>query len=425
MSRTLPLLLLVACTQPLPPAVLDSGEPAVEDAGTPDAGGEPDAGAEVDAGSHFDAGAPEDSGVPDAGMVEPMDSGVEDAGVVEVPDAGAPDAGIQVPFAIEGFGRATRGGWQPGGDELVVTSLSDSGPGTLREALATATGPRVIRFGVDGAIALASALLVPSNVSIDGRGRQVTLSGKGLILAGSDDVIITNLAIGDVGPNSEDGLRIGDPTGPSERVVIDHVRFFATGNNGDSANVDEAIAVVFGSRDITLSWLRFDGWEKVLLVGNGDAPASVDGAITLSMHHCWAKNTGRRHPQARYGIVDLWNVFLDDWRMYDWFYLQPYRESFGAQSQDGARLRVEASLFKRTPQTKDAFSQANDATRCESGGRLDGIANVTTSDSTAPLVFGAGCTSGATMWVRPYPATVDAADAALRLRLETQTGNTL
>ncbi|HEY1086321.1 MAG TPA: hypothetical protein VGE37_01455, partial [Archangium sp.] len=167
-----------------------------------------------------------------------------------------------------------------------------------------------------------------------------------------------------------------------------------------------------------------ENWEKVLLVGNGDAPQSVDGAITVSWHHSYAKNTGRRHPQVRFGLVDEWNLFLDDWHMYDWFFLQPYRESFGAQSQEGAKLRVENSLFKRRVQSKDSGSTANDATRCESNGKLDGIGNVTTSDSTAPLVFNAGC-SGSTGWTRPYPATVDAADAALRTRLETEAGNTL
>lgn len=424
--RALPLLLLCAACAGVPPGQPDAG-PADAGIAVPDAGRTPfvDAGTPyVDSGiPYVDAGTPYvDSGIPYVDAGTPY----VDAGAPYV-DAGAPyvDAGTPFPLPIEGFGAATRGGWQPGADDYMVTSLANSGPGTLREGLDSATGPRVIHFALDGTIALTASLLVPSNLTIDGRGHSITLTGKGLILVGSDDVIITNLAIGDVGPNSEDGLRIGDPAGASERVVVDHVRFFATGNHGDSANVDEAISVIYGSRDITLAYLRFDNWEKVLLAGNGDAPASVDQAITVSMHHWYCNGTGRRHPQARYGTYDLWNVFLDDWHMYDWFYLEPYRESFGAQSQDGAKLRVENSLFRRAPHTKDAFSQANDATRCESGGKLDGIGNVTTSDSTAPLVFGAGCTSGPTGWSRPYAATVEPADAALRLKLETQTGNTL
>ena len=212
---------------------------------------------------------------------------------------------------IEGFGAATKGGWQPGYDVYLVTSLMDSGPGTLREGLTIPPGLASFVSRIDGTIALSSALLVPSISPSTGAATPSRLSGKGLILLGSDDVIIINLAIVNVAPESEDGLRIGDPTfGPSERVVVDHVTFRATGNNGDSAYVDEAMSVIFGSKDITLSWLRFENWEKVLLVGNGDASQAVDSAITVSWHHCYFKGTGRRHPQARFGIVDMWNVLL-------------------------------------------------------------------------------------------------------------------
>lgn len=338
-------------------------------------------------------------------------------------DAGPLDSGV--PFLIEGFGARTRGGWQPGHDEVLVTSLSNDGPGSLREALDSAMGPRVIRFAQSGTIALQQPLLVPSNVSIDGRGRQVTLTGKGLILAGSDDVIVVNLAIQDVAPNSEDGLRIGDPSGPSERVVVDHVTFRASSQRaGDSASVDEAISIVFGSRDITLSWLRVEGWEKFLLIGNGDAPSAVDGAISVSMHHVHTIATGRRHPQARYGVVDVWNCFFDDWRMFDWAFLAPYRESFGVQAQDGARVRFENALVRRTTHTRDVGSQANHATRCESGGRIDTVNVQVAAGSTAPLQFGVGC-SGSTGWARPYPITLDPPDAQLLQRLTQQAGNTL
>ena len=93
-----------------------------------------------------------------------------------------------------------------------MTSLSDSGPGTLREGLTNPPGPRLVQFAVDGTITLASSLFVPSNITIDGRGHQITLTNRGLILLGSDDVIITNLAIVDINLQSEDGIRIGDPT---------------------------------------------------------------------------------------------------------------------------------------------------------------------------------------------------------------------
>lgn len=416
-------------------ARLDASETATADAGVPGADATPldalDAAA-LDA-DVLDA-TPFDAVSLDAEALDatPFDGAALDANALDADaldatpfDAAAPDASLR-PISVEGFGAATVGGWQPGHDTFVVTSLADDGPGSLREGLATASGPRVVTFAVDGAIALASSLLVPSNVSIDGRGRAVALTGKGLVLAGSDEVIVTNLVIRDVGPDSEDGIRIGDPTlGASERVVLDHVTFEATGDQGDSANVDEAISVIFGSRDLTFAWLRFERWEKVMLFGNGDAPASTDAALRVTIHHTLARGTGRRHPQARFGIFDVYSSFFDDWHMYGFFAVPPFRESFGVQAQDGALVVVEQSGFRRNTGVWDLGSQANDATRCESGGSIDARGTQVVAGGSATLRFGTGCPVITLPWARPYPATIDALDAGLLQRLETEAGATL
>ncbi|MGC4116206.1 MAG: hypothetical protein QM765_16840 [Myxococcales bacterium] len=384
----------------------------------------PDAQVQADgSASAIDAAA-----VASADAAETVDAaGTPDA--AEPPDAAAPTPGPDAslrPFAVEGFGRFTVGGWQPGFSTYEVTSFDDDGPGTLREGLRTNDQPRVITFASDGTINLANSLLVPSNVSIDGRGHQVVVKNRGFILAGTDEVILTNLAIEDVTSTSEDGVRIGDPTlGPSERVVLDHLRFTATGDLGDSAKTDEAISVIFGSRDITFAYLKFDNWEKAMLFGNGDASAAVDSELRVTVHHTLAKVTGRRHPQARYGIFDFYSCFFDDWRMYGWLWEKPYRESFGMQSQDGAHILAESILFRRSSHTYDLGSQANDATRCESGGVLEGKNLAVAPGGNAALRFGVGCATNPAPWTRPYPATVDAADATLQSRLEAEAGNTL
>jgi len=329
------------------------------------------------------------------------------------------------PFPIEGYGAGTLGGWQDGSAEVWVTSLDDAGPGTLREALASGGAPRVVRFAVDGAIPLSGPLLVPSNISIDGRGRDVVLRGKGLVLGGADHVILVGFGLEDVGPDTEDGVQIGHPEDVAEHVVLDHLRFEQHGDGGDSKKVDEAISVVFGARDITIAWCRFVAWEKVMLFGNGDAPAALDGQIRVTVHHNWAHATGRRHPQARYGTYDFYNNFWDDWRMYGWLWEAPYRESFGAQAQDGARLRFEQNIVRRDPHPYDLLSQANDITRCESGGIIDALGTLVLPDSTAPLVSGTGCPTVFSPVLRPYPATVDPATSALRALLEAGTGDTL
>ncbi len=359
-----------------------------------------------------------------------------DAGALPVdaamaqPEAAAADAEVDppsgpgLPFRIEGYGAGTVGGFAPGHDVVKVTSLLDDGPGTLREAIRGAKGPRVVLFEVDGDISLASPLLLPSDLTIDGRGHHVTLRKKGFVIPGTDQIILTHLALVDVGPDTEDGVQIGHPTnGPSEHVVLDHLRFEETGDNGDSKNVDEAISVIFGSRFITIAYCRFVRWEKVMLFGNGDAPAAVDAQIRVTVHHSWARETGRRHPQARYGVYDFYDNFWDDWRMFGFAFEKPYREAFGAQAQDGAQILFENNLVRRDAHPYDAFSQANDATRCETGGVIDERGTWVTPDSTAPLARGVGCATLATPLTRPYPARVEPANAALRSVLETTTGN--
>ena len=76
----------------------------------------------------------------------------------------------------EGFGAVTQGG--EGGKTIVVTNLSDSGPGSLREALA-AQEPRTIEFAVEGVIELESRIRVTSGqVTIDGS----TALGNGITI---------------------------------------------------------------------------------------------------------------------------------------------------------------------------------------------------------------------------------------------------
>lgn len=326
-------------------------------------------------------------------------------------------------FVIEGYGRNTVGGWQPGHDVYCVTSLQDDGPGTLRDAVNTGDAPRVIRFAVDGEIVLSRAIDLPSNVSIDGRGRDISLVGKGFTVHGRENVILTHLAIEDVGPDSEDGIQIGFPDRvPTNRVVLDHVRFSQSGEGGNSEYVDEAISVIYGSYDITIAWCRFEHWEKGMLFGNGDAAPEVDANIRVTVHHNYFDALGRRHPMARYGQFDVYNNFLDDWRMFDRPGPPIFHESFGIRCEDECRMIVEQNVFERFVHRYDGVSTANLATYCKTGGRIDDRGGYVTPETTAALRFNGGCERAEAL-NRPYEAQVDLADGALAQRLRTETGN--
>ena len=269
------------------------------DAASDGDGSNPDGDAAGDVADDGDLGSASDG---DLGSASDGDLGsASDGDLGSASDGDGDDAGPSpsLPFPVEGFGAGSLGGWQEGHTVVWVTSLADSGPGTLREALQSGGAPRVVRFAVDGAIPLETPLLLPSNLTLDGRGRDVTLRGKGLVLGGSDHVVLVNFALEDIGPDSEDGVQIGHPDDPAEHIVLDHLRFEQHGDGGDSKRVDEAISVVFGARHITIAWCRFVNWEKVMLFGNGDAAPALDAQMRVTVHHNWAHATGRRHPQAR------------------------------------------------------------------------------------------------------------------------------
>jgi len=108
-----------------------------------------------------------------------------------------------------------------GAATLVVTSLADSGPGSLRDTVAASLPGDVITFGVTGIIPLTSgAITIANGVSVLGPGpASLTVSGSGLdrvFVISGNPVLIANLTIRDgkvAGLNGPDG-GVGQSGGP-------------------------------------------------------------------------------------------------------------------------------------------------------------------------------------------------------------------
>ncbi|MBE7174231.1 MAG: pectate lyase [Williamsia sp.] len=150
----------------------------------------------------------------------------------------------------EGWGKWTSGG--RGGKVLVVSSLNDEGPGSLRDAI-KAKGARIVVFSISGTIHLASALTITSDVTIAGQ----TAPGDGICLADypvnlkGNNIIVRYMRfrMGDKNQNKGmvDGAGSDDAFGGTRnnRVIIDHCSI--------SWSTDEVCSVYAGD-STTLQW---------------------------------------------------------------------------------------------------------------------------------------------------------------------------
>lgn len=201
----------------------------------------------------------------------------------------------------EGFGRFSVGGLH--GSLYHVTSLADSGPGTLREGCKQKE-PLWIVFEVSGTINLLSYLRVSSYKTIDGRGHRIKLVGKGLQLKECEHIIINNLEFeGGRGPDV-DGIQI-KPN--SRHIWIDRCSL--------SDYDDGLIDITRQSTDITISRCHFFNHDKTILIG-ADPTHVGDRCMRVTIHHCFFDGTVQRHPRVRFGMVHLYNNYTRNWGIY-------------------------------------------------------------------------------------------------------------
>ena len=148
--------------------------------------------------------------------------------IAPLPLTGAAEpASEQLAFpGAEGFGRFAHGG--RGGDVYHVTTLDDNGPGSLREAVRTATGPRTIVFDVSGTIRLKDRLIIDKSfLTIAGQtapGDGICIADQTLQFREAQHIIMryVRLRLGDENkprPSGPDCLNTND----IDHVIFDHI----------------------------------------------------------------------------------------------------------------------------------------------------------------------------------------------------------
>ncbi|KAL5546276.1 hypothetical protein UlMin_005963 [Ulmus minor] len=201
----------------------------------------------------------------------------------------------------QGFGRFAIGGLR--GRVYSVTTLADDGPGSLREGCRKKE-PLWIVFELSGTIHLSSYLSVSSYKTIDGRGQNIKLTGKGLRLKECEHVIVCNLEFeGGRGPDV-DGIQIKPK---SQHIWIDRCSLHDY--------EDGLIDITRESTDITISRCHFSNHDKTMLIG-ADPSHTGDRCIRVTIHHCFFDGTRQRHPRVRFGKVHLYNNYTRNWGIY-------------------------------------------------------------------------------------------------------------
>ncbi len=218
----------------------------------------------------------------------------------------------------EGYGRFARGG--RGGRVIEVTSLADSGPGTLRAAI-EGEGPRMVVFNVSGLITLESKLVIRNpHLTIAGQtapGKGICIRKFNLGMMGAHDVIVRYLR---VRPGNISGLTLdGMGMASSDHCIIDHCSI--------SWTLDEAFSSR-GAKNITLQRtliseaLNEAGHKKYPPGTQHGYAASIGGSVGSFHHnllaHCAGRNwslAGGLDNSGRFaGRLDIRNNVVYNWK---------------------------------------------------------------------------------------------------------------
>lgn len=309
----------------------------------------------------------------------------------------------------EGFGVQTPGG--RGGKVLSVTTLADSGPGSLRDAVRT-KGARTVVFRVGGRIELRSPLQISEPyLTIAGQsapGEGITLTNFGTSIA-THDVVIRFLRFrpGDVEGRETDALSIG-----GHDIVVDHC--------SASWATDETLSAT-NSRNVTVQWciLSESLNRSVHKKGEHGYGSLITGpAGGISFHHNLYAHHKSRSPRP--GAPKDTGGMVFDFRnnvIYDW------GATAGYSSETPVRMNYVGNYLRPGPSTKGprkdlAFILGGTATRIFlKGNVLDGSPdksrdNVRLLGLSNNFAFPEGYGPADALEASPFPAPPVATDAA-------------
>ena len=247
---------------------------------------------------------------------------------------------------IQGFAAAAGVTGGAGGQNIVVTNLNASGPGSLKAAIAT-PGTRNITFtpGLTGTITWTDVVTYVDypNMTIDGTGANITISGMSLSIFKSNETAVNNIIICNLTfANTTSNRNAINIEFGSYNIWIDHNTFYnnSTGAEGQGLAIWDRDLGKGGLTGITVSWNHFKAPNiKGLLIGNQNDSSYVP--MRVSVHHNWFDGINARNPRIHGNgiLVHAWNNYVNAWTEY------------GMGASAGSNLLAENNVFDNTDAT--------------------------------------------------------------------------
>ena len=214
-----------------------------------------------------------------------------------------------------GAGMFTTGG--RGGKVIAVTNLNDSGPGSLRAALAT-EGPRIVVFRVSGTLKLNTDLNINHpDITIAGQ----SAPGDGICIAGTlnintHNVIIRHLRVRrgvPIGGQGDDNIG----GNPDHHIIIDHCSTSWGMDENISLyrhmrpSLDGSTQIKDAAENITVQWTI----SSEALNARGHAFGGTWGGNPSTFHHnLFACNTARNPSIGMSGAFDFRYNVVFNWQ---------------------------------------------------------------------------------------------------------------
>lgn len=219
--------------------------------------------------------------------------------------------------SAEGFGAGSKGG--RGGRAIAVTTLADSGTGSLRACM-MATGARTCIFKVAGTISLNSQIKPTSgNLTVAGQtapGGGIAIRNTPSNLTGSPiflnvpDVIVRHVRIR---PGPTSGTKQGTTDavtvdGGAVNTILDHVSL--------SWASDEPFNSTKNAKNVTVQWsLVYEGLSKSTHTSGEHAKGMFVEGSDVTVHHTFIAHATDRMPNFGVGArADVVNVVSYDMR---------------------------------------------------------------------------------------------------------------